>query len=309
MTSTRYVPAPHDNLNPPPQPSVRYRDNMLSLLAARLTRRDRELIRLLRDHRVLTTHQVAELAYGCESRARHRMLALARMGVVERFRPLLPAGSAPLHYVLGEVGARVLAAEQDITLAELGYRRDRVLGIAYSPQLAHTVGVNGLFTALVAAARRHPQARLAAWWPEHRCAATWGQYARPDAYGRWQEDGASIDFFVEYDTGTEPLAKVASKLAGYAELASATGITTAVLVWTLSPSREARLHRHMRSSPVPVATATPRATPDSGGWGPAGPAWLPVGEPGARARLIELGGRLASVPQPGHMDRPEAADE
>ena len=47
----------------------------------------------------------------------------------------------------------MLAAEDGLPLARLGYRRDRALDIAFSPRLAHTTGANGLFTALARAAR------------------------------------------------------------------------------------------------------------------------------------------------------------
>ena len=67
-------------------------------------------------------------------------------------------------------------------------------------------------------ARIPPRAALAAWWPEHRCAAPVGTAARPDGYGRWPDQtGGDTDFFLEYDTGTETAARVAAKLPGYAD--------------------------------------------------------------------------------------------
>lgn len=53
---------------------------------------------------------------------------------------------------------------------------------------------------------------------------------RPDAYGRWREDGHQVEFFLEFDIGTENLGKLGRKLHGYEKLATATGITTPVLV-------------------------------------------------------------------------------
>src|SRR6266540_4285912 len=148
----------------------------LAALAARLTLRDRELCRLLAEHRVLTTDQVAALLFGSPVTARHRLLVLARLGVVERFRPLLAYGdgSAPWHYVLGPAGAAVLAADQSTTPDRLGWRRDRVLAVAHSQRLGHLVGVNGFFAALAGYARHHPQAALAVWLSERQCAARWG---------------------------------------------------------------------------------------------------------------------------------------
>ena len=109
----------------------------------------------------------------------------------------------------------------------------------------------------------------------------------------------SVDVFLEYDTGSEPLTRVIAKLAGYAALAARTGITTPVLYCLRSPSREAALHARLADPPppgirdaasaaqipgVPVATATPDSSPQ----GPAGAAWLPAGTPGPRFRLAQL---------------------
>jgi hypothetical protein len=267
-------------------------------LAARLTARDRWLLRMLCEHRVLTSSQVTELAFGAARVANVRLSVLYRYRAVDRFRPLVPAGfagSAPLHYILDEAGAALLAAEDGITPADLGYRRDRSLEIALSPRLAHDTGTNGVFTALAAAARasggRHALER---WWGERRCAALWGEHARPDGYGRWTEHlpgqpPVVTDFFLEYDTGTEPLTRVTAKLAGYAALAARTGITTPVLFHLPSPRREAALrarlaHQAARLPEVPVATTCPGDSPG----GPAGAAWLPADSPGPRLRLAQL---------------------
>ena len=274
-------------------------------LSARLTARDRWLLRMLCEHRVLTTAQVTQLAFGTTRAATARMTTLYQYRAVDRFRPLAPAGSSPLHFILDEGGAMLLAAEDGITPADFGYRRDRSMAIALSPHLAHDTGANGIFTALAAAARASSgQAALQSWWGARRCAATWGGHARPDGYGRWTEQppgqpAATVDFFLEYDTGTEPLRRVVAKLAGYAALAARTGITTPVLFWLRSPSREAALHARLAGPPppgirdaasaaqipgVPVATASPGASPQ----GPAGAAWLPAASPGPRLRLAQL---------------------
>ena len=122
-------------------------------LAARLTARDRWLLRMICEHRVLTTGQVTQLAFGTGRAATARMTTLYQYRAVDRFRPLAPTGSSPLHFILDEAGAMLLAAEDGITTADLGYRRDRSMAIALSPRLAHNTGANGIFTALAAAAR------------------------------------------------------------------------------------------------------------------------------------------------------------
>jgi hypothetical protein len=280
---------------------------LLAVLAARLTARDRWLLRMLWEHRVLTTTQITQLAFGTARAATARLLSLHQMQAVDRFRPLAITGSAPWHYVLGPAGAQILAAEDAITLAQLGYRRDRALAIAVSPTLAHTTGTSGFFTALAARARAAPGTALTCWWGERRCAALWGDLARPDSYGRWREltpaGPAETEFFLEYDNGTEDLPRLAAKLTGYQQLAARTLITTPVLIWLPGTRRETALHARLTTShdprtQGPVATATP-ALP--GYDGPAGPIWLPLGTTGHRCRLAQL---AAAWPAPASTHPP-----
>ena len=278
---------------------------LAAALAARLTARDRWILRMLLEHRVLTTGQLTDLAFGTTRACTARMGVLYQLRAVDRFRPLAVAGSAPLHFVLDEAGAAVLAAEDGTTVAGLGWRRDRAMAIALSPRLAHDTGANGVFTALAAAARASSgRQALELWWSERRCAAAWDR-ARPDGYGRWRDQlpgggpAAVADFFLEYDTGTEPLGRLIAKLAGYPDLAARTGIPTPVLFWLPSPRREAALRARLAGPPphgirdaasaaqipgVPVATAAAGPSPE----GPAGAAWLPAGSPGPRLRLAQL---------------------
>ena len=67
---------------------------MLSV-AGHLTDRDRELVRLIARHRVLTTDQLAALAFRNITTARHRLAVLVRLGLLRRFRPHRATGSAP----------------------------------------------------------------------------------------------------------------------------------------------------------------------------------------------------------------------
>ncbi len=265
---------------------------LLAALAARLTTRDRWLLRMLHEHRVLTTTQITWLAFGTGRAATARLLTLYQLRAVDRFRPLSATGSAPLHFVLDEAGACILAAEDGITPGQLGYRRDRALAIALSVQLAHATGTNSVFCALAAQGRQAGGAALTCWWSERRCAAL----------------PAAVDFFLEYDTGSEPLTRVIAKLAGYAALAARTGITTPVLFWLPTARREASLRALLASTArggpgarpatgvpgVPVATTTPQAA--ASGAGPAGAIWLPAGQPGPRLRLAQAGGTTPAQP-------------
>lgn len=292
--------------------TTRFTPRMLHQLAIRLTDRDRQLIRLIREHRVLTSPQVTEMFFDTDDAARKRLLALTRMGVLERFRPNLPPalGTAPYHYVIGETAAAVLASEEGVDLSDFGYRRDRVIGIAFSQNLAHTVGTNDIAAKLYGFARRNPDTELVTWWPEHRCSAAWSPTVRPDAFARWREGDHTIDFFLEYDTGTEPLDRVAHKLEGYAELTELTRIVTPVLFWVQGERREANLRKklkhHSAQMFVPIATGHGATVAHLVDDGPAGARWLPTDKDGPRCRLANL---TLHWPGLGPQEAPEEADE
>lgn len=259
----------------------------VAALAARLTPRDRQLCRLLWEHRVLTSHQIAEVAFPILTLAQRRLTTLAELEVVDRFRPLVltHTGSAPYHYTLGPAGAAVLAAENDQTVRDLGYRRDVAQRIAHNQHLAHVLGCNGFFTALLRHARHHDDADLLEWWPERRCAAAFGAAVRPDAYGRWREHGATVAFHLEHDNASEWVQRVAGKLPGYAALFRAQRAWRPVLLWLPTTARERSVRRAIPHGEVPVATAARDSNPD-----PADAIWLPITAPatGPRYRLAQL---------------------
>ena len=255
-------------------------------LASRLTDRDRWIVHMLHEHRVLTADHITTLAFPSYRSGRQRLRELYQWSVLDRFQPLLAQGAAPMHYVLGPAGATVLAAEYGIDSKDFGYRRDRVNGIAHNQRLAHTVGVSEWFTALIDHAVHSEDTEVSAWWSEARCARHFGDLTRPDAYGRWRHHRQHLEFFLEYDTGTErPAMRLAAKLHGYAQLAASTGILTPLLVWMPTSRRETRarpaLHDAWRALDdprlVPIATAAADLLdPDSEHPSPAEPAWLPL---------------------------------
>ncbi|WP_225732217.1 MULTISPECIES: replication-relaxation family protein [unclassified Nocardia] len=259
-----------------------------------LTERDRWILRMCHEHRVLTTPQLAALGFASQNLARRRLAALHRYLVLDRFRPLREVGSAPAHWVLAPAGAAVLAAEAGVEVKDLGYRSDRALAVAHSLHLAHTLGTNEWFTALATDIGGTPAGTLLAWWSEARCRALWGDLARPDGYARYTRDRACLDFFLEYDLGTMALSTVAAKLHGYADLARSSAVITPVLLWLPTVAREAaarqKLHEVWTGLPdpgaVPVATAAAELL-DPAAASPATRVWLPL-DPAATGGRVEL---------------------
>lgn len=281
-----------------------------AVLATRLTLRDRWIIRMLHEHRVLTSSQITALTLPSSRSARQRLRELFCWSVLDRFQPFVSVGTTPMHYVLAPAGAAVLAAEDGRSVKDLGYHHDRAFGIAHSLRLAHTIGVNDWFTALINRARHDPDMTLGAWWSETRCARHFGDLTKPDAYGRFSAHGQHIEFFLEYDFGTEELDKLTNKLHGYAALATATAITTPLLIWLPTARREATTrhlltpawqHLHDPRS-VPVATAAADLlNPQAAHPSPADPVWLPLdstGGPTARRALHHLPAAWPHLPPP-----------
>jgi len=278
-------------------------DAVVLAASARLTERDRYLIRLVGEHRVLTTGQVCALGFGSVITARHRLGALAGIGALRRFRPRTEVGSAPWHYLLGPLGAALLAAEDRDERKWLPrVREDRQLALARSQRMAHIIGVNWFFAALARQAREGG-GELAEWLGEADAAGHYNNHARsryadvalphPDGSGTWAQDGCVVTFLLEFDTGSENLAQVAGKLEGYGRMAE--GLADAELACPPllfrfpGPRRElaarAALDR-CRDAPA-LRIATTAISPEQ--VSPAGPVWMPLtGAGGPQLRLIDL---------------------
>ncbi|WP_306368591.1 replication-relaxation family protein [Nocardiopsis sp. CC223A] len=261
-----------------------------SSLAGRIMPRDLQVLGGLHDHKVMTTEHLHRLYFPevGERSVRLRLRKLHGYGLLDRFRPLSLRGSNPYHWVLGSAGARLLARERG---AEgVSYRFERVAGVADSPRLGHMLGLVDCLVAFTTAARSTPGAELVQWLNEAECARRWGRHTRPDAYVRWQQDGTEAHVFVEYDTGSEPLAAVRDKMTGYADLARATRFPSVVLFVVHSRIREANLAGVLAPRSSSRAGAYLATYADLAGPGPAGAAWRPAHSQD-RLTLMQLAGR------------------
>lgn len=269
------------------------RTEALLEVLSRLTARDGVVLELLLEHRLLTTPQLADLAFhGSVGVAKRRLGILTALGLVTRFRPPLMRGegSLPFHYVLDNRGAVVVAARRDVDVDKLGYRRERNLALALSPRLAHIVGIHDVLAALVASARSRG-GRLVAWKSERTWdTETWAEWVHPDACGRWSEAEVEGDFFLEYDRGTEAPSVLAEKLTGYAELAAHSrpeGLSVPpVLFWFADERREASAQRALAAAASRLGIAVATAAAPLGRPGEA--VWVVLGAARERITLGEL---------------------
>ena len=272
-------------------------DQRRMAIIRRLTDRDREIVRSVDRHRVLTTEQLAQAFFPTKRRAWARLGDLVRLELLVTFRPFAPNyGTSQLHFVLGRTGAALLAAEDedhpsaDPIKAALRWRYDRVTAIAFKRSLPHLLGVNAVWAALAGHARCHPRdAELVAWLTEREAGNWTGGIVRPDALLEWQEHGISVEAFLEYDRGTERLAVLADKLRSYERLEEESGSSSWVLFAFASPGREASARAALAHTTVPVATAVL-----NGDARPHDAVWLPLSHAHERVRLSALD----DVPKP-----------
>ncbi|MGF1425012.1 replication-relaxation family protein [Kitasatospora sp. LaBMicrA B282] len=257
----------------------------LDALIRRLTARDIWVLEMLLEHTYLTSTHLTQLLGVSRRSVNRRLATLTDLGLLSSFRPHHRPGSAPEHHLLGATGASLLAARYATTPAALGWHRDQATRALFSPFLTHDTGLRTFFIQL---ARPTTGGQLTGWWSERRCARLWGDLAAPDGYGHHTGPHGQTAFFVEYDTGTEPLPRLAAKLDNYAELATATR-TRPLLLFTLhSTTREINLHQRLNHHPALNRISV--ATTGRDQHHPAERAWLPLTHSAARANLAELPG-------------------
>jgi hypothetical protein len=224
-------------------------------LAHRVTDRDRQILQALIRFRLLTTSQLTELFFTSPSRARTRLVALHRLGLVERFTAPAAFGRMSL-YAPGRLAAAINALDRgdDPDLAARRWRHDRYLALASSQRLAHLIGTNDIYVSLATHTKTTGDG-LVEWLTEAEAAAWIGSVVRPDGFFTWRNRGSKIECFVEYDRGTETHQRLASKLDAYRHLETERAAIAWILFAFTSRRRETNARQAMRGIDMPVATA------------------------------------------------------
>lgn len=251
--------------------------------ASFLTSRDRKICLDLYEHKVLTTNHLRDLYFDSRRVAERRLLKLYQHGVVQRFRPALERGSSPFHFLLGDLGAHVVAAELGVELRDLKLAKDRLVRIAYSPRLGHHVALNTFFSRLIHGCRQTEECRVTHWWGEDRVRRRWGQIVLPDALGQIEGPGVERRFFLELDQGTESPSRLARKLNGYQEASMVPESPRLLLFSFPDHLREASARKALRPSGLIIATTTAARHASE----PLGENWLLLGAT-RRLTLMEL---------------------
>ena len=215
-------------------------EQTLARLLPRITGRDKRILYGLWEHRVLTTHHLHQIFFpdAGARRARSRMLSLHRYGVVNRFRRHAHDRNAPDHWILSPTGAVLVALDQGKEPDALSFRGDRALAVAFSAKLDHILGLAQARVEFLRGARQ-VGAKVGKWKGERTCERDYSNYCRPDGLLSWYQSGKKLWAFVEYDTGSESLSQLQTKMYGYARLAETSRLPSVVLFLVHSEEREA----------------------------------------------------------------------
>jgi hypothetical protein len=276
-------------------------------VAHRLTERDFAIVADLARFRLLTLVQLERLFFESNSSARDRIATLTEMGVLQRFRPHTRAG---YRYLLGLHGLKLVHAnrvedyERNPEGTYLNERKpkpgrvpSKASAEAYAERIiasahrAHLEGCNDFYSRLAFSCRRSSGMELARWYTEAEADSISPMIdMRADGAFDLEAPHGAAAFYYEYDTGTEPLARLVKKAETFAKEAErelsirhervASGksqnyrVVGYMAIELTKPRREANFHQELakRGSQLLVATTTVDRSAD-----PLGPIWWQAG--------------------------------
>ena len=202
-----------------PRIMVRAVRNDLHARAWILDERDHAILLSLLEHKVLTTQQIKSLYFRSLRRCQHRLRELRDLGLIASFTPRrgFGEGRPPDCLFLTKAALSVCAEVKGVRASDLPWIPDE--GYRGSQNLAHRLGVNAFFCALIEASRAHEGDCLITWRPEH-WVRTKAAEVKPDGFGRYLHPIGACEFYLEYDRGTEAFGALSRKLEGYLRLAA-----------------------------------------------------------------------------------------
>lgn len=183
-------------------------------IARRLDLREREILMTLFDHEELLTYQIRVLFFSSLRRCQDVLKKLAHRGLVERDTPSgFGMGRAHSLWTLTEEGVRVVAVLKRKPRSSIDWMPRKSFH-GNDRHLEHLLGVNRFFVSLAEASLSHPGHGLEKWVPSKQVESK-NDWVTHDGFGRYHHEQGALDFYLEYDRGTEWHQQLVSKLRGY----------------------------------------------------------------------------------------------
>lgn len=258
--------------------SIRFRASVLD----HLTERDIQICIDIFEHRFLTNHDIYQLHFTSEYRARTRTKQLYELGVLDRFRPPLHPGSWPWHYILDRVGAHVVSGVIDDVDPSRYFDLNRPERLLKSRRLEHSRDINAFFCQL-AFEGRQCRIELSRWLGETSSSKLCYGITNPDGVGTLTAAESSADFFLELDRGSERAGQLGEKIFYYNEVAISRELPQILLFCFLTEARERSAREILNGSRLLTATSTLERHLSA----PLRQNWLPLGKQ-RRLSILEL---------------------
>lgn len=241
---------------------------LLVELASRLTERDRQIALDCYEHYVLTTTQLQRLHFSGVRAARARLDALYMLLVLDRFRPpwLRGEGSTQWHWILDEVGARIVAELTDTDRKRLKWSHATSLALADSPKLDHRIEINEFFAQL-AEELTATGGSLSEWYGERTTQHLFNARVIPDGYAVLHLPHAPlVHVLLELDRATEPVVRLRDKARRYAaEIPRSvlSEVDPLIVIATSTPARPKAISdaTSMTGTQITVAVWSPSSSP------------------------------------------------
>lgn len=202
---------------------VRHRHRKLALV---LQERDRDLIRAVAQHRVISSDDLRLIVAGPDQAILRRLQKLFHNGYLDRPRSQRQRGNAPMVYALGQKGAELVASDTGAKAAGDWSEKNRLISQTY---LEHALMVSRFHAALRFALQAQGSASLERWHSdgairdavtvEHE-ASTERIPVAPDAFFTARllneaEGRNRVHVLLEADRGTMTTKRFLNKMRGY----------------------------------------------------------------------------------------------
>jgi hypothetical protein len=283
------------------------RSHPVNVLAAieRLTDTDLQVLRLVAEHEVMSTEQVAALCFPNPARvadAAVRLDYLATRALLVKFAHpgTHPPGIAADHlnnrppaglpspvavrwgdgrrwaWSLGQGGAYWAGVERILNRDRWVDAWSRSFVPLGRPHLRRRLALGDFFAALHHSAVGRAYAGLDQWWGPARCADVSGGKTRPDAYGRWRYGNVTVPFWIYSDSVRQQTRTLITTVGQHLSTHLATAESDVILLVMVNDNRERGLRRRWLdltdgAALPPVATTSYRklrSWPAEGIWRP-----------------------------------------
>lgn len=182
-----------------------------------LDERERAVLLALAEHKIFATDQIEVLFCGSDRTAQRVLFEVRDAGLIDSFEWRSKGKRDHDRHFLTPAGLTLVARIRGCRVADLG--KVPTTEKAAKAIMPHRRGVNRFFSDLVSLTLERSGYGLETWRDEHKLKAS-GTEVQPDSFGRLLHPAGAVEFYFEYDLGTEHRTVLIDKFARYQQIAA-----------------------------------------------------------------------------------------